>query len=559
MTSSNVLCEALLVEKSSSKNNRANDNKFLFRESRVREAVLKKKVSISLSHVCDPNNSFLHYYGGWWSTQKMTSIGRFSIKSESADNLSIPTFFLALSGQKTSRHDDAELSSVHASISGAQQKFTVSDFESVWLNKDMPNRHPRFHSTVSAHDDRYFEEVHHINPGDKEYSKIKAELDRHASETMHFSVYRDDLRHRIEQMLTSPIEVQDKLWEVKISNGPLGSSGAISRAKVEAILSNINKERGSLTRHDSRGDEFQRKKYGAGKVWSGTARKVAPIESVLLFRSHHALADGASIMAALSDLSDEAEEIREEIGRVLKRWKRKGSKKSLLRYLLSRIVRYFKMCVWFTLGAAKAFGYQMYLQVTTRQNPFDAVRKHAEKQGLLLHGRSISWCDAAPLEEAKQICHAISETNGVNITINDLFVSCVTAAIVRQLNEHHEFMAPIAPHKYYPVTEQINVVVPVHLRGGVVLPGESVGNRIGAFVTRCPGEMAHVGEEAAQSTTRRLLEVNKSLSYSKSSPAPLVSHYFAKFCSDYLPESWTQSLFRKANANGETHMNLFTD
>ena len=421
----------------------------------------------------------------------------------------------------------------------------------------MPSRHPRFHSTVSPHDDRYFEEVHHIHPDDEEYPKVKAELDRHASETMHFSVYRDDLRHRIQHMLTSPLEVQDKLWEVKISNGPLGSSGAISKAKVEAIVQNMKKEGGSLTRHNSRGDEFQRKKYGAEKLWSDTTGKVAPMESVLLFRSHHALADGASIMAALSDLSDEAEEIRAEIGKVLKRWKRKGNKGSLLRQLLRRIVRYFKMCVWFTLGTVKAFGYQIYLHLTTRRNPFDAVRQHAEKQRLLVPGRSISWCDAAPLEEAKQICQAISKANGVNITINDLFVSCITAAIVRQLNEHQEFIAPMAPHKHHPVARQINVVVPVHLRGGVVLPGESVGNRIGAFVTRCPGEMANFGEEAAESAIRRLLEVNQSLSYSKRSPAPLVSHYFAKFCSDYLPESWAKSLFKKANANGETqHMPL---
>lgn len=60
-------------------------------------------------------------------------------------------------------------------------------------------------------------------------------------------------------------------------------------------------------------------------------------------------------------------------------------------------------------------------------------------------------------------------------------------------------MAPMAAHKHKPAPKHINVVIPVHLRGGVVLPGESVGNRIGAFVTRCPGEMnAHVGEEAVQ-------------------------------------------------------------
>ena len=471
--------------------------------------------------------------------------------SETGDNKSIPTFFLALSGSKKNNEDQTGPSSVYASISNSQNKFTVEDFETAWLDKDMPNRHPRFHSTVSSHDDRYFEEVHHIKPDDEDYPKIKAELDRHLSETMHFSVYRDDLRYRLEHMLTSPIEVQDKLWEVKISNGPLGSSGAISKAKTEAILQDI-KSGNTMVQAKSIGDEFQRRKYGPGRVWSDTSRKVTPMESLLLFRSHHALADGASLMAALLDLSDEAEEIRAEIGKALRKWRRKGKKGNFFHRIFQRLVRYLKMCIWFTLGTAKAFMYQTYLQITTRRNPFDAVRDHAEELGLLTSGRSISWCDAAPLEEAKQICQAIGKSNGVNITVNDLFVSCITAAIVRQLKEHQEMMTPMTAHKHNQIARQINVVIPVHLRGGVVLPGESVGNRIGAFVTQCPGEMdySHVGEEAFECPTKRLLEVNKSLSYSKSSPAPLVSHYFAKFCSDYLPESVTKSLFKSANANG---------
>jgi hypothetical protein len=407
---------------------------------------------------------------------QMTSIGRFSMKSESADNPSIPTFFLALSGRKKNNQDENDPSSAYSYISGSQNKFTVSDFESAWLYKDMPNRHPRFHSTVSPHDDRYFEEVHHIKPDSKEYPKIKAELDRHASETMHFSVYRDDLRNRLEHMLTSPIEVSDKLWEVKISNGPLGSSGAISKAKTEAILQRMKTDKG-LARRNTKGDEFQRRKYGDEKVWSAMTHKFTPMESVLLFRSHHALADGASIMAALSDLCDEAEEIRAEIGKVMKKWRQKGKGGSYFRRLLRRLILSLKMCIWFTLGTFRAFLFQSYLQVTTRRNPFDAVKDHAEKKGILTTGRSISWCDAAPLEEAKQICQAISKANGVNITVNDLFVSCITAAIARQLNEHEEFMAPMAAHKHPTVARHINVVVPVHLRGGVVLPGESVGNR----------------------------------------------------------------------------------
>eukprot|EP00804_Cyclotella_cryptica_P018705 CCRYP_007192-RA/>CCRYP_007192-RA protein AED:0.03 eAED:0.03 QI:254/1/1/1/0.33/0/4/1554/658 len=529
-TTSRTLCEDGRAEKVASvigkSNPRANDNLFLIKESGIRETVLRKR---------------------------MTSIGRFSLKSESTDNPSIPTFFLALAGRKNkSQGHNAGPSSVYSAVSGGQNKFTVSDFESAWMAKDMPTRHPRFHSTVSAHDDRYFEEIHHTT-GDEQSSRIKAELDRHASETMHFSVYRDDLRYRLEHMLTSPIEVSDKLWEVKISNGPLGSSGAISRAKVNAIMEKIRNDERHLSDNTKRNEELQRRRFGVGELWSDAARKAefTPIESVLLFRTHHALADGASIIAALSDLCDEAEEIRADIKRVLRKWKLRGKNGTFMRRLMNRLVRFAKMWIWLTLGSMRAFLYQIYLQMTTRKNPFDAVKADAEKKGLLITGRSVSWCDAAPLEEAKQITQAIGKANGVNITVNDLFVSCITSAIVRQLNEHEEFMAPMEAHEHRPVTRHLNVVVPVHLRGGVVLPGESVGNRIGAFVTRCPGEIEHsdVGEEAIQCPTERILQVNKSLSHSKNSPAPLISHYLAKFCSDYLPDKWTQSLFKRANAN----------
>lgn len=330
----------------------------------------------------------------------------------------------------------------------------------------------------------------------------------------------------------------------------LGSSGSISRAKVEGILK--ANQNSSLAKHQPiRNDKGVATK---GRLWREATEEVdnIPMESVLLFRSHHALADGASIMAALSDLCDEAEEIRANIEIQLKKWKQKGgSNKSFLRRLLSRLMRLLKMSLWFSFGTLGALVYQGYLQITTLHNPFDAVREDAERKGLALSGRSISWCDAAPLEEVKRIAQIIGKAKGATITINDLFVSCVTAAVTRQLIEHSEFMAPIDAHTREYVVPNINVVIPVHLRGGVVLPDEGVGNKIGAFVARCPGEMKHdaVGGGTAPCPTERLHQVHKSLLYSKRSPAPIVSHYIAKFCSDFLPDELTKSLFRRANAN----------
>ena len=205
----------------------------------------------------------------------MTSIGRFSLKSETDTNRSIPTFFLALAGEKNQQVDPTTSMDTMSSFNSNNRKiFTVEDFEEQWLKQGMPSRHPRFHSTV-CDEQKYFEETHHhIN--DEPSLQIKAELDRHAFETMHYSVYREDLRNRIEHMLVSPIEVSDQLWEVKISNGVLGSSGAISKAKVDAITKRKHPLRRKMTK---------------GGLWRDANQEVEDVsmESVLLFRSHHAL------------------------------------------------------------------------------------------------------------------------------------------------------------------------------------------------------------------------------------------------------------------------------
>mmetsp|Transcript_22056 Transcript_22056/g.46431 ORF Transcript_22056/g.46431 Transcript_22056/m.46431 type:complete len:687 (-) Transcript_22056:26-2086(-) len=494
--------------------------------------------------------------------KRMTSIGRFSLKSETEGNLSIPTFFLALSGEKKKNATFSSSTTGPSTLFTGKRLFTMEDFEAAWIERGIPNRHPRFHSTVSAHDDSYFEETHHgVAERDENESslQIKAELDRHASETMHYSVYREDLRNRLEHMLMTPIEVSDKLWEVKISNGLLGSSGAISRTKVDALLkAQKGAEMAAATlkaQLEQQDPALLRRRTTMGRIWKEVAEESENVlmESVLLFRSHHALADGASIIAALSDLSDEAEEIRAEIEKELQKWKVRGNKgpqKNAIQRVLARLFRLLKIWVWFTVGTLRAFMYQTYLQITTLRNPFDAVRLDAEKKGVVVNGRSISWCDAAPLEEVKKVAEIIGKARGgAKITINDLFVSCITSAVVRQLIEHEEFMAPMSSHNRKIVVPSINVVVPVHLRGGVILPNESMGNNIGAFVARVPGEMKHDAVGGGTCPTERLLSVHRSMLSSKKSPAPFVSYYLAKFCSDYLPENWTKSLFRRANAN----------
>eukprot|EP00560_Eucampia_antarctica_P001013 CAMPEP_0197837046 /NCGR_PEP_ID=MMETSP1437-20131217/30929_1 /TAXON_ID=49252 ORGANISM="Eucampia antarctica, Strain CCMP1452" /NCGR_SAMPLE_ID=MMETSP1437 /ASSEMBLY_ACC=CAM_ASM_001096 /LENGTH=53 /DNA_ID=CAMNT_0043443741 /DNA_START=67 /DNA_END=225 /DNA_ORIENTATION=- len=38
-----------------------------------------------------------------------------------------------------------------------RDNFSVPEFESAWLQREMHKRHPRFHSRVARDDDRYYE------------------------------------------------------------------------------------------------------------------------------------------------------------------------------------------------------------------------------------------------------------------------------------------------------------------------------------------------------------------------------------------------------------------
>ena len=463
----------------------------------------------------------------------MTSIGRFSMQSETPRNLSIPTFFLALSS-KTTSSDSSTLENGRGGMSS-------SEFESAWMRSQMPSRHPRFHSRVSSQDDRYFEyePAEDMRNGDSagnedhdymakgaaaEESDPKAELHRHVKDTIHPSSYRTDLRMRIERLLTEPLDLTNKLWEVYISSGPLGSSGAISRLKVGGVAP------GDTATGSTDG-------IGAGQ------------ESLFLFRSHHSLADGVSLISALGDLVDEAEEIRDMIKAEIKRRKAKVKELSFLR----RLLRSLQKLIWFLLGSIQSMVHQTYLLWTTPQNPFEEAMGNTlkEMQAIAGSGRSISWCDAAPLDEAKAVARAV----GSKVTVNDVFVSCVSAAVTRQLEEHRERAAVLREaatghsqeiEVMHPAKSSINVVVPVHLMGGIIPEGHSVGNKIGAFVARVP---AHMEVDSTTPASDRLLSVHSSLASVKRSPAPILSYLAARFAADYLPEGLAKRLFRGANAN----------
>lgn len=442
--------------------------------------------------------------------KRMTSIGKFSLKSQTDQNPSQPVFFLALSNHqiKPTKPGDEKDENVDYDEFGRKFPFmTAKEFTRTWIQRDIPKLHPRFHWKVS-NCSNYFEPI-------QEKDELKEDLANHVSEALHMRVYRQELKSRVEQLLTSVLDVTDKLWSVEISSGEVGSSGAISKKRAKEIVKEVNES-------------------SDGNIYRGSTK-----ETVLLFRCHHCLGDAVSITTALGDLLDEAQEIKEMIKREIRKRKEKMKKGGFLKKLLRKL----QMLIWFIFGSIQALCRQSFLVLTTRKNPFLAVLNLSpaeEKKLLASHAgtRSISWCEVAPLDEAKRIS---KELGGPKSTVNDIFVSCVSKAIAKQLEFNRKARGSDNSSK---LQENINVCIPAHLAGGVLPPGRGVGNLIGAFVARVPGSM-----DNSIAPSERLKKVHSSLDTVKRSPASLLSYMMAKFCSNYLPESMATKIFLSSSAN----------
>jgi WS/DGAT C-terminal domain len=423
----------------------------------------------------------------------MTSVGHFSLASQTANNPSVSTFFMTLVGE--------------------QPGFTPKDFQELWKERGMAERHPRFHYTVSEDNPGHFE------PETK---------NDHIQETFFPYLYRKEIQSRIAALQTVPLNVHEKTWEVQIAaSGPLGVSGGVCST--------------SIPREDLEDRSL--------------------VESVIFFRGHHALGDGVSLFTAVMDLCDEADDIRQMIQLELKKRFKRNSEDSLP----ERLARQVKKLVFFWIGCLQAMLYQgqIYVETLLEANPM----KQLHRWTLQLEGsdddvtpkRTISFSMAAPVKEVKWVAQTLI---GKNATVNDVFVSCVSAAVARQLNEHRQRLEVLdivddevnekkqRRHRHrrqLSRMESMNIVMPVHLYGGVMLPGQSMGNRIGAMIARVPGENREL------SCVDRLEQVHNTLYALKQTPTPLLSYLLVRLTSSisgtFLPSSWTQFLFSKASAN----------
>jgi hypothetical protein len=321
-------------------------------------------------------------------------------------------------------------------------------------------------------------------------------MGHYVSSTSHpIATNENILKERIESMLSTQLDLKAKLWEVQLSCGDIGSSGAISIEKAKKRAVPLMEER----------------------------------ETIALFRIHHALCDGVSASIVIAEASDEADRLSKwSESEIMKR------RTQMMRVGKSVKSVFETICKWFlfyVVGSIHAITL-LFWRIMVSSNPFDEI---ITKDGGLRHERGVAWRPVAPLIEMKHVAKSVSPS----ATLNDLTVSMVAYAIERQLQEHVD-QDRINSCDF---KRGFNIVIPVHLTGGVFRPGDQLGNKIGAFVTNIPTK-----SKRTTSSRQRLLTISKCLKEGRSSPAPFIAWNLAKFFSNYTPDWCSQYVMKKGNA-----------
>jgi hypothetical protein len=307
-----------------------------------------------------------------------------------------------------------------------------------------------------------------------------------------------NLSERIENMLTSELEVGEKLWEVELTTTKLGDTGVLREDKINML----------------------KNKYG--------------YETIALFRVHHCLCDGVSMSVALGDVADEAEKLNSKIRNELEKRKRAIHKNKLA----TKVVSFLNLFLFYVFGSIYALASQMWRMLLAR-SPFDDVLVSSSiPQGC----RSVSWRQLASVNDVKNIIKHVDKT----VTINDLGVVLTMAAVSKQIEEHAKIndRTGRSTIKFSPTSA--NVTIPVHLTGGILLPGQTLGNNIGAFVSNVP--LSSTGKDTHNIVSKRLRQTSSQLKEGKHTPAPLIAWKMAKFVSDYFPQNVAKFILKNGNA-----------
>jgi len=386
----------------------------------------------------------------------MTSVGKFALLSQSERNPSIISFFIALTN--------------------TDEGMDIEEFEQLW--SEVMKKHDRFRFRVRE-DGKCFEEAH------KSIREYTSEVP-HPQNPIEFKA-------RINSFLTCPMDVKKQGWEVSLSSGPIGASGAIL---------------------DS--EELMQQGYKS--------------ETVALFRVHHVLCDGLSLSAAVKDAADEKDQLDKTMVDALDKYK-KNSKK------VGMVLRLVGLVVYYVFGSMFAASHQL-RNMLTSTNPFDVFIKDAGEED---NERSLSWKCLTTVDDAKSVTRSVSK----QIKLNDLFVALLSSALERRYQELKDDDSYASKSTYSgKCPSYVNVVVPVHLTGSI-LPGQPIGNKIGAFVSSIP--IFQESQKKRSVSISRLRKVSKILSLHKLSTAPQMSWFITALISKLGFESIAKDAIMRFN------------
>ncbi|KAG7357498.1 putative wax ester synthase/diacylglycerol acyltransferase [Nitzschia inconspicua] len=443
--------------------------------------------------------------------RRMTNVGRFSLLSETQSNPSIPVMVLAMTGKP----------------------FKPQDFVKLYTNRQVAEKHPRFTAHLDARRNNF---VFPSQSQDPLSASSNFSLP-HVQQVLYPIIPRTELKDRINDAIKDPLDLDIRLWEARTATGgAIGQSGAIPNERIAFIEKQNNQ---------------------------------ADVESLLFFRAHHCMADGVSLGALFGDLMDEGDEMQERILFEIAKFKSRRKKTSFWKKMLY----FFYYWLW---GSVQAIGYQLFLYLVSwtlnRRNPWYILqRAYLERKGLkpeegIYEPRSLSWMQITSVDEAKQVAEFYSKQTKSRVTINDVFCSCVSAAIVKLLRYHRTVNPWLKDNLELPY---MNLVIPVHINGGILLPGQSMGNKIGAMVSRIPCESGiQDSEYPAEVAQQRLQRISEILTKRKQTPAAFLAYITASMMGFWTSSgsgvhsladeedisrsptsSWTSWLFEKAHAN----------
>ena len=458
--------------------------------------------------------------------RRMTNVGRFSLVSETEQNPSVPVLVMAMTGKP----------------------YFAEDFRRLYKERGVAEKHPRFGARLDS------TKTHFLFDQD-ENGKGSSSGKDNVRDEMYPKIPVAELKDRVnDASLYEPLDLNSRLWEAwTATGGAVGQSGAIP------ISAN----------------------------GSGPKDNEKEVESLLLFRAHHCLGDGVSLGALFGDLMDEGPEIQAKIQDQIKIYKRKKRGTPWWKKLL--FVLYY--WVW---GSMKALLYQAYLFAISWYDQFEhddpwiilktiydekRLASNKDKQKQTIPPRSLAWETIAPVDEVKKVANFYSKLNKrktghkSKVTINDIFCSCASAAVVKQLAYHRAVNPKLSESNQRLTLPSMNLIIPVHLQGGILLPGQGMGNKIGAMVSRIPGENVATKNKNLDNNDRavlaqeRLIQVHSVLNARKQTPIAVLSYFMAgimgylspaslsndvstySYSAGSSPSSWTPWIFRKAHAN----------